>query len=419
MNTFNELIKSTKTTSGKIDKEEMIRSFFNKAKKEEIEKLRMYCDPDFVVNFSKAMIKKAEKSTYNTNPNIVSVEYVLNKLHNRQWTGNDAIRIVGEQFKKWNTTDKEDFIIIATRDTTGFTLTSVNNVYESLHGKKFITMFECQLANKYDPEKYYKYGDTFAASRKYDGLRCLFYNGKFHTRNNKPIVGFDIIERQAAWIMDNFDIDFLDGELYSSDIPFEQIQGAVMRDVNIDEDMKRYINYNVFAAYNPHYTSTRQMLDTICKIKTAIEKEFKNESRINIVEQFIVDNNPSKIKQLCEQFVAEGYEGVMLRDTTTCYDFKRSNALLKFKLFVEDDFICTDVFEGEGDLKNMLGGIYIKSSNGKIKCKCGSGFNDAQRKLYWNDPTKIIGKLCEIKYQNITEDNSLRFPVFRRVKEDR
>ena len=49
---------------------------------------------------------------------------------------------------------------------------------------------------------------------------------------------------------------------------------------------------------------------------------------------------------------------------------------------------------------------------------------DEQRVEYWNHREELVGTLCEVKYKEISEDKdtgmeSLQFPVFVRLREDK
>ena len=54
----------------------------------------------------------------------------------------------------------------------------------------------------------------------------------------------------------------------------------------------------------------------------------------------------------------------------------------------------------------------------------GTGFSDEQRATFWNDRDNLVGKLCEVKYKEVssdkkTGDESLQFPVFVGIRDDK
>ena len=67
----------------------------------------------------------------------------------------------------------------------------------------------------------------------------------------------------------------------------------------------------------------------------------------------------------------------------------------------------------------MLGGFYVEKTveNQLVKSKVGSGFTNDERGFYWDIRDTLIGRIVEIKYQELTDDgSSLRFPVFSKLK---
>lgn len=69
--------------------------------------------------------------------------------------------------------------------------------------------------------------------------------------------------------------------------------------------------------------------------------------------------------------------------------------------------------EGTGKYAGMLGALIV--DNGKAEVEVGSGFTDAERREFWENPPECI----EIKYQEELPSGSLRFPVFVRARDDK
>ena len=69
-----------------------------------------------------------------------------------------------------------------------------------------------------------------------------------------------------------------------------------------------------------------------------------------------------------------------------------------------------------------MGSISVQFENeGKLyQCDCGSGFNDEERKLYWDNKELLIGKIVTIGYFEISQNNKtkeygLRFPTWKGI----
>jgi len=347
--------------------------------------------------------------------------FVLYELLNRRdITGNDARERVTRFLDTVDFEALEWFIKSLKKDLKiGIQISSLNEAF----GKDFIKTFEVQLANSYKKDKKYKVSQ-WLASPKLDGLRCIYvYNRKeeypnhitrgLYTRNGHKMYGFEHIESVCENICKMHDLNFVDGELYSHEIDFESIQGAVMSDVNIIKEQKEKIYYNLFACEqnSENFTSIKmvELLKTI------------SATYINIVPQVLIENTWDEIIKLHDVFVEQGYEGIMLRDPVHYYDFKRSDKLIKYKNFIESDFEIIGVENGkEGtQFERTIGRIWVKK--GEIESWVGSGFTEQKREdfLRLHLSNELIGKMVEIKYQGVTQDNSLRFPVVKKLKLDR
>jgi len=334
----------------------------------------------------------------------------LVSLDLRTITGNTAINKTIELIEQFDSESQDVILCILRKNLkAGLNITTCNKAFPSL-----IPEFKVQLANRYDKKKEYKGVKHWYASPKLDGHRCLYIDGKLISRNGKEIIGFDhIIEELKQF---PFVFNFVDGELYSHDMKFSEIQGIISRSKNIDVEKKKLVKFNVFAVVDDYINNTREM---ISKMK------FKNNFKyITFLEYTRIENNFKDIKKLHDEYVKEGYEGIMLRDVKKFYDYKRSNALLKFKNFKETDLKIVKCIEGVGKYEGMLGAFKLrgKAEGKKVITECGSGFSDEQREKFWKKRDKLKGTLVEVKYQNISKRNdeySLRFPVFLKRKTDR
>ena len=127
------------------------------------------------------------------------------------------------------------------------------------------------------------------------------------------------------------------------------------------------------------------------------------------------------IDTLLEQMVAEDKEGLML-NTDVPYKRSRHKGILKVKRFYTMDLPIEGAEEGTGRLSGTLGALALRYGDNLVYV--GSGFTDEQRVEYWNHREELVGTLCEVKYKEISEDKdtgmeSLQFPVFVRLREDK
>lgn len=352
---------------------------------------------------------------------------LYDKLNSRSISGNNARGKAEILLSKCNK-DTQKIIVNSLHGDLrcGIAGKTINKAFKNL-----IPEFKVQLANKYDEKKKYK-TDYWIVSQKMDGLRCVFIDDKMFTRSGKDVVGFDEISRQLSALnqkykYENSDLIF-DGELYSHHVPFQKIQGAVTSNKNIDPDEKRSIFFVMFAIAVKNSNGEYECLpiDDMNRIMKDINSEIDTD-KVDTVPFETISNNPETIKNKCIKYIEEGYEGAMLRNPYKSYEWKRSDDLLKVKIFNESDFIVTGIFEGTGINEGRLGGFYIESdyNNKSVKCAVGSGFTFEDREYFWNNPEEVIGKSVEIKFQGLTDEQredgtwALRFPIYQKMKLDR
>ena len=434
MHNLIQKLKSEPSTNKKLD---ILKSYSDNENIKEA--LKLTYDP-----FIRFYINKIQKRAPEYIPPVLLNEFnnnsfsefkkITSALSERRVTGNDAKSMVHTFLDACSDELRDAFILMLKKDLkAGISVKSLQKAF----GEDFIEDFNVQLANTYKKDKNYKV-DFWLASAKLDGLRCYFTHGKLLTRNGHEILGFDHIIDELNVIAKKYNLDFVDGELFTTEVNFQEIQGAVMSNKNIDPERKSKIKYHVFAIGNENFKNT----DDMVSLHSTIFKENTFKSLIKVVYHRL-PNTPKQIELMCENYMNQGYEGVMLRDPIKWYDWKRSNALLKFKLFKEDDFQIVGFYEGEAGtkLEGTLGGLIVEGlynpyKDVEVKCnmivklmdiksEVGSGFSDNLRNDIWNNKDEYLGKMAEIKFQNITDkpnENgvySLRFPVFLKTKEDR
>ena len=104
------------------------------------------------------------------------------------------------------------------------------------------------------------------------------------------------------------------------------------------------------------------------------------------------------------------------------YRRTRHKGILKVKRFYTMDLPIVRYEEGSGRLAGTLGAFVLKYNENEVKV--GSGFTDEQRQEYWLHRDDLVGTLCEVKYKEISKDKnteleSLQFPVFVRLRDDK
>ena len=109
------------------------------------------------------------------------------------------------------------------------------------------------------------------------------------------------------------------------------------------------------------------------------------------------------------------------------YKGKRSKDLLKAKNFHDAEYVVKGinygpiriVVDGKEVTETMTSQIVIEHKGYEVGV--GSGFTLEQRKEFFRDPSKIVGKLATIQFFEETQNQeggvSLRFPVLKHIFE--
>lgn len=307
----------------------------------------------------------------------------------------------------------------------GVTATTANKVWPDL-----IPQFKLQLARKYEDRADKIEGEEIIVTQKLDGIRCAIVidgEGKMValTRQNRRIDGLqDILTslKKDSSLVNNI---VLDGELVFS--AEEELDSAAryrktVEIVNSDMENKKNVKYHVFdvAALEPFnkgestktpYTIRREIL----------EGSLTNTDVVELVPILYQGDDHTKIVELLDEAIANEQEGIMINLANGTYDCGRSNNLLKFKQMHTVDLRVLDIQEGTGKYEDSLGAIIVDYKGYELGV--GSGFSDKERELYWASPELIVGKIVEVQYFEESSNNqgglSLRFPIFREVREDK
>ena len=247
---------------------------------------------------------------------------------------------------------------------------------------------------------------------KLDGYRMIWNpsTGSATTRTGKPYANtstllFDELKKLQC--------DFpLDGELYVHDpnFKFEQF-GVLRKNKNFskeDLDALNRIEYHVYDVIhtNNSFDKRHRYLQTLA---------LQNAVKIKIVPTFVC-NNTADIKTFHQQFVGQGYEGSILRNSGGMYKCKyRSYDLLKNKDFDDDEFVITGfTFEKDTSGQNEPLVVWI------CKTSDGNSFNvrpkgtETERKSLFKNADKYIGQKLWVKFFGYTEGNVPRFPTTAR-----
>lgn len=278
---------------------------------------------------------------------------------------------------------------------------------------------KCMLASKFDFEKTPS-GNMFI-TEKLDGMRIWAMiddigNIELYTRQGKLVEGCIQVENAISELGLNNVI--LDGELLATGCSYENVYKETIKRARNKNEVKTGLAFHVFDIITMEeyqnkmgtrrYSERRKVLDDIS------ENEF-----VKIVPILYQGNDMDEVLKLLDEYRNKGAEGLMC-NTNKTYEFKRSKGCLKLKVMQTMDLKIIDFQEGTGKYVDMLGALVVDFKGNSVGI--GTGLADEDRKYIWDNRDKLLGRVVELRYFEITKDKngieSLRFPSYVCIREE-
>jgi DNA ligase-1 len=303
----------------------------------------------------------------------------------------------------------------------GYTLVIPNSNSNTINPIKVFPM----LAHTYEPlsSKNKKNDIVFPCyvQPKLDGLRCICYMAQNSTNHEPDVVAqsrtgayFESVEHICAELrpilLKNPGL-ILDGELYTTDIPFEELAGLIKRkkasDANVNRQCIKYHIYDIVVNGVPYSERHDRIVGAIPKPDECRHLEVVQTQLIHTVNAF---------KQAFGEYVEAGYEGIMLRNADGKYRQNyRSHDLQKYKEFVESEYPIVGFKEADGRDKGTV--VWVCRTAEKREFSVRPRGTQEQRRQWFQDGHTHVGKLLTVIYQELSELNVPRFPVGKAIRD--
>jgi DNA ligase-1 len=294
--------------------------------------------------------------------------------------------------------------------------------------KKYFPM----LAHKFEPASKTTKKHTIIfpcfVQPKLDGLRCVVYRdpatGEIR-RQSRTGTYFDTmthIAESLAPLFAKYPGVILDGELYTTEIPFEELAGLIKTKKLTPSDMEKLcvIDYHIYdivdekLPYHARHDSIKKMFAQVAA--STASSPHKLPPYIRLVET-IEAKTQVEFKAEFSRFIEEGYEGIMLRNKTGMYRCNyRSHDLQKYKEFQEDEFRIIGFIEGDGRDKGTV--IWVCETKEEKTFRVRPRGTIENRSKLFKTGEKYVGKMLTVIYQELTEEGKPRFPVGKDVREN-
>ena len=277
------------------------------------------------------------------------------------------------------------------------------------------------LAHTYDPSSTKKKKNDIVfpcyVQPKLDGLRCIVYMSTSGSTSGGSIVCqsrtgsyFEtmdhIVKEITPYFKESKNIVF-DGELYTTEMPFEELAGLIKKKKITEKDRERlkHVKYHIYDIINDEPYSKR------C---TWIHDNIREKRYLSSVPTFLTDKK--EFKKYFSEFVEDGYEGIMLRNVDGLYRCNyRSHDLQKYKEFMESEYEIVGAKEGDGRDKGTV--IWVcKNEEGKEFSVRPRGTIE-MRKEWFENSNEYIGGMLTVIYQELSEMGIPRFPVGKSIRD--
>jgi DNA ligase 1 len=334
---------------------------------------------------------------------------------------------ISETRRKWqDKMDKEGYSLVIPNSETESNIvinaTDANNANNAINTIKVFPM----LAHTYEPlsskNKKNDIGFPCYVQPKLDGLRCICYMVPNGSSNESKVVAqsrtgayFETVDHICAELrpilLRNPGL-ILDGELYTADMPFEELAGLIKRKKTSDADVQRVqlVKYHIYdvvvdgVPYSERHDRVVQLVDGPTP-----------KCHLEVVHTQLI-NDVAEFKQAFGDYVAAGYEGIMLRNAHGLYRQNyRSHDLQKYKEFVEAEYPIVGFKEADGRDKGTV--VWVCATAECRQFSVRPRGTQEQRRQWFQDGPQCVGKLLTVIYQELSELNVPRFPVGKAIRD--
>jgi ATP-dependent DNA ligase len=348
----------------------------------------------------------------------------LSHLSSRILTGNAGISHLQFLLSMSSADDAKVIERIISKDLKcGASESTANKIWPNL-----IHEYPCMLCTPFDEKLINKMKFPAMVQLKMDGMRfnAIVKDGKceFRSRNGKEINLLENLEQQFITLANGKYVVF-DGELIVEEngkildrqtgngILNKAVKGTISaaEAAKVSATLWDIIPYeNFMAGVSNHTYQTR----------FGVLESLPLSGRIRLVENKIVESFDDA-RTLFESYLAEGQEGIILKDLSGIWQDKRVKTQVKFKAELDCDLRIVGIQPGTGKYEGLVGALLCESEDGIIKVDVGSGLSDDDRKDFTNDSP--VGKIATVLYnariKNKQGEESLFLPRLVEIREDK
>ena len=252
---------------------------------------------------------------------------------------------------------------------------------------------------------------------KLDGVRCVISKDGAYSRTGKEWLNIHHITANLEPFFETYPDVILDGELYNHDLKndFEKIISLVRKTKPKGDDRVESAVYVQFHCYDYIPGPALRRAKFSSRI-TWLKNELPESYCVKFTNTYLVDKYEEALNMHQNTFLANGYEGSILR-LDKPYECKRSYNLQKFKDFHDTEATIVGYVPGKGKFTGLIGKFLMQDDDGiAFGCPIGKGYNFQDRRDILNNVHDYIGKRATFTYFERTKAGSYRHPLYKTLR---
>ena len=202
----------------------------------------------------------------------------------------------------------------------------------------------------------------------------------------------------------------IDGEMYSSDLPLNQIHSILSK---VGHPRQNVLVYNVFDIYVPNMSFHERYKILLFSFNELFKMPAPPQGDKVALVGVVPAYSNEQLTQFRDKYISQGFEGIVIRrlgdKEDSFYKPGRTINLLKYKAFEDEEGTVVGVYESEGT-ESGLACFNMKDKNGvDFKLRPAGEFD--KRAKWFKNPAKVIGRKYTFKHSGRSEYNVVQQPV--------
>lgn len=414
-----EILNELSSTSSRLEKEAILK----REKDNELLKKVFFLAYDPFTQFYQRKIPAYTSARSEQADTLDSVLDSLKVLSNRESTGNAGIEFLTKLLSSLVEGDSKVLERVIQKDLKcGASESTANKVWPGL-----VHEYPCMLCTPFDQKLIDKFKWPAMVQLKMDGMRfnAIVKDGacEFRSRNGKEVNLLGHLEQNFISLANGKNVVF-DGELIVVDDA-----GSILDRQTGNGILNKAVKGTISKEEASRVCATVWDIIPYEDFQKGI-CSFEYQTRFGVLQSLPLDNRMVRLvehqvvssfedaRNIFESYLAQGQEGIILKDLTGKWEDKRVKTQIKFKAELDCDLRIVGIQPGTGKYEGMVGALLCESEDGVVKVDVGSGLSDEDRKR-----DDYIGKIAAVVYnariKNKQGEESLFLPRLVEIREDK